>query len=146
MESGLLADLPVVVLGGALGGLALGLMQERGLELPSVHRENNRSFYDLGFIADIIIGILAAVIVYGFNPPSTSSQLLSTSIISGVGGSGILKSYVKSTGIMKHAEIAKKYKDLADRAAKGEDSSVLSSKLKEVEKEEMSVKRRWRVD
>jgi len=140
-----LKDVAGVLTFGAAGGLALGLMQDKGLELPSIVSENGKKFLDPGFFADIGIGAIAALVIYGFNPPSTVGQLMATSITAGVGGSGVLKSYVRGIGIRKHAEIAGRYRELLHRAAKGEDASTLSSQMEEIKKEEERVRRRWGV-
>ena len=41
---------------GGVGGIGLGLLQEKGLEMPHWHKETGVNFADLGFIADILIG------------------------------------------------------------------------------------------
>ena len=71
-------DLLLAAALGAVGGMGLGLLQEKGLEMPHWHNETGVNFADLGFISDIFIGALAAVIVYALNPPAGMLQLVSS--------------------------------------------------------------------
>lgn len=67
-------DLGYAALFGALGGLGLGLLQEKGLEWPRHYQHQYKddiiNFTKLGFIADICIGALAGIIIYALNPPA----------------------------------------------------------------------------
>jgi hypothetical protein len=55
-------DLLLAAALGAVGGMGLSLLQEKGLEMPHWHTDTGVNFADLGFIADVLIGALAAVI------------------------------------------------------------------------------------
>jgi ribose/xylose/arabinose/galactoside ABC-type transport system permease subunit len=106
--STLLIDLSVIAIFGALGGFGLGLLQDKGLELPRVDKEDNVRFADLGFIAAIGVGALAGLISYAVNPPSDVPKLVGLGLTAGVGGVGILKGYTKGTDLEEHkAEAAK---------------------------------------
>jgi len=133
-------DLVVAVLFGAIGGFGLGLLQEKGLEMPHPYTETGVTFVDLGFIADIIIGALAAVITYAFNPPSGSLSLLAAAVTAGIGGSAILKGYIKGTAAREQASRAEMYRAAATDASRGVD---VTTRLAELQKADELVIRRW---
>lgn len=99
--SSLVVDVLYAAICGLLGGFGLGLLQEKGIEMP--HRRSAlgegetapTAYLDFGFVADMFIGALAAAIVYALNPPANQIQLIGTSLIAGLGGAGILKGYVE---------------------------------------------------
>lgn len=84
------------VLFGALGGLGLQFLQEKGLELPHVHQEDGVTFWNFGLIAPILVGALAALITYALDPPGNGDTLhfIGLTLVAGVGGQAILKSYL----------------------------------------------------
>jgi len=106
-------DILVTILLGAIGGLGLGLLQERGLEMPHCHRKQGIKFVDLGFVADMLIGALASVIVFALNPPSGILQLLAITLTAGIGGSAILKSYIKGTEVTQKTNEVKQSQQIA---------------------------------
>lgn len=86
---------------GLIGGFVLDLFTYRGgIEFPRRRLEKETepgvvsgkliTFLDLGFIADMIIGGVAAIIVLRFVYPTDSIQLATTSLVAGLGGSGII--------------------------------------------------------
>jgi len=81
---------------GSLGGLGLQLLQEKGLELPHLNVEDDITFWNVGFVAPILVGALASVLVYTLNPPATGEILrfIGTALAAGIGGQAVLKSYV----------------------------------------------------
>jgi hypothetical protein len=79
---------------GAVGGFALGLLQDSGLEFPDLVSGKNGRFLKLGFLAPVAVGALAAVISYLLSLPKDLPQFIVLAITSGLGGSGILKGYV----------------------------------------------------
>ena len=109
-------DLIATVLLGAIGGLSLGLLQEKGLEMPHWYTNINVKFIDMGFFADVFIGMLAAVIVYALNPPDGALQLIFTTLTAGIGGSAILKSYIKGTQATQHDRLSAQSLQLAEHA------------------------------
>ncbi|TET79482.1 MAG: DUF4257 domain-containing protein [Candidatus Cloacimonadota bacterium] len=141
-------DILVAIILGAVGGLGLGLLQEKGLEMPHWHRENSAKFADLGFVADVFIGSLAAVIVYALNPPVGIFQLLAITLTAGIGGSAILKSYIKGIEVTKKASVAtqsqqiakiaidrlKIYKKSAPKELKDIDVRALDTQLNKLQK------------
>jgi len=133
-------DLVVAAVFGAIGGFGLGLLQERGLEMPHLYSETGVTFADLGFIADVLIGALAAVITYALNPPAGLLQLLAATITAGIGGSAILKGYIKGTAAREQASRAEMYRTVAADAAKGMD---VTDRLAELTKADERVMRRW---
>ena len=51
-------------------------------------------FADLGFIADILIGVLVALIIYAINPLTDIFKLFVVTVTAGIGGSAILENYI----------------------------------------------------
>jgi len=133
-------DLLLAAALGAVGGMGLGLLQDKGLEMPHWHNETGVNFADLGFISDIFIGALAAVIVYALNPPAGMLQLVSSGITAGIGGSAILKGYVKGTAVREQATRAEMYRSAAVDASKGID---VKDRLGELEDADKVTMRRW---
>jgi hypothetical protein len=134
-------DLGVAAVLGAIGGLGLGLLQENGLEMPHWYTEKTEvMFADLGFLSDVLVGALAAIIIYSLNPPTLILQLLPTAIGAGIGGSGILKGYINGTAARGNAALAEKYRMVATDASTGKDVTDRLAELREADK---LVMRRW---
>jgi hypothetical protein len=135
-------DLILAAVLGAVGGVGLGLLQEKGFEMPHWYRETETgvSFADLGFISDVLIGALAAVITFALNPPAGILQLISSAITAGIGGSAILKGYIKGTAVRQQANRAEMYRTVAAGAARGED---VEARLTELEEADKLVMQRW---
>ena len=115
----LAVDFAFVSLFGSLGGLVLALLQGKGLEMPHLIEASGTTFVDAGFLADIIIGAAAAAVTYAVNPPAGKVQLFATTFTAGIGGSGILKAYIKGTATREHADQAERYRAAANDAASG---------------------------
>jgi hypothetical protein len=110
--------------------------------MPHWYRETETgvSFADLGFISDVLIGALAAVITYALNPPTGILQLIASATTAGIGGSAILKGYIKGTAVRQQANRAEMYRSVAAGVAKGED---VKNRLDELEKVDKLMMRRW---
>jgi hypothetical protein len=91
------------IVSGALGGIAFELMVLQGnIEMPHKYTSQeteekfpyaiSRYLYDLGFVARIIIGALAAVAAWVVLSPQTAFSLLATAIVAGSAGTSILRS------------------------------------------------------
>jgi len=85
------SELVVCFVFGVIGGFVLDLFTYRGgIEFPRKRSEKETApgivsgklvtFLDLGFIADMIIGGVAAIVVLRFVSPTDSIQLLTTSV------------------------------------------------------------------
>lgn len=133
-------DLVAAIVLGAIGGLGLGLLQEKGLEMPHWYTETSVNFADFGFISDVLVGALAAVITYAINPPAGLLQLLAITITAGIGGSAILKGYTKSTAVRELANQLKKYRTITDGTVKGKDVKTHIAALK---RDDKLIMRRW---
>lgn len=132
--------LMAAALSGALGGFGLGLVQEKGLALPRLIRESGVVFINLGFIGDMLIGALAAVLIYALNPPDSLLVLISTTIPAGIGGSGVFKGYLEGTQAMIQANRAEMYRSTAWDATRGVN---VIERLKELDQIDQDMKRRW---
>ncbi|TKJ29523.1 hypothetical protein CEE39_09090 [bacterium (candidate division B38) B3_B38] len=128
---------------GVVGGFGLALLQEKGLEMPHWDKQTGVHFADLGFIADVLIGALAAFLTYTLAQPKGMLQLFSASITAGIGGSAILKGYIKGTASRQQANMAEMYRAAATDASRGVDAKIIANRLKELEESDMRVKRRW---
>lgn len=136
-------DLLLAAVLGAVGGLGLGLLQEKGLEMPHWYTETGVNFADLGFISDVLIGGLAAIITYALNPPPGILQLISSAITAGIGGSAILKGYIKGTAVRQQANRAEMYRNVAAEAARGAKNEEVLAHLNELEQADKLVIQRW---
>jgi len=82
---------------GALGGIIFALLLEKGLTFPyKVYNNEKVVMVNFGFYADLIIGGVAAAVVYSLNPPVSATTFVVIGIISGIGGKAILTAYTKS--------------------------------------------------
>jgi hypothetical protein len=89
----------IAIWGGAFGGLLHTLyLNKNSLLLPSFAR-NHQKHWNLGFIADILLGIGAGVAVVYFIAPETMLKQISLSIISGFGGDSLLGSITTKLAI-----------------------------------------------
>ena len=128
---------------GAVGGFGLAMLQEKGLEMPHWDKQTGVKFVDLGFIADILIGALAAFLTYTLGQPTGKLQLFSASITAGIGGSAILKGYIKGTAAREQASLAEMYRAAATDASRGVNVKIIENRLKELGEADRRVKRRW---
>ncbi len=100
---------------GCVGGITLDLIQFKGgLEMPNCYRkgepvngEAKKCFFDLGFVAELLIGGVAALVVFGLNPGETLLRLMAFSLLAGIGGGGLLLSFVNAA-LAKQAQAASK--------------------------------------
>lgn len=82
---------------GAFGGIIFALLMEKGLTFPyKVYNNEKAIMVNFGFYADLIIGGVAAAVVYSLNPPATATTFVVIGIISGIGGNAVLTAYTKS--------------------------------------------------
>jgi Protein of unknown function (DUF4257) len=113
------ADITFAILFGILGGFMLGLLQDKGLEMPHLSKTSGVTFVDAGFLADMFVGAAAAALTYALNPPTTKEKLFAVTFTAGIGGSGILKAYIKGTAAREQAKQAALYRAAATDAAAG---------------------------
>ena len=137
------STLLATMVSGGLGGLVYELMVLQGnLELPHrpsqvEHREPLpyavvEFMVDLGFIARLIIGSLAAVAVLVVLQPATLFSLLATSIVAGSAGISIFRSMQDRMLATLAAQETQKVRELADvQAAKVEEATQLIADLKQ---------------
>ncbi|NYT17293.1 MAG: DUF4257 domain-containing protein [Methanomicrobiales archaeon] len=91
-----LRDFFVIFVLGAVGGVIFSLLMEKGLTFPFKVYENDKlTMINFGFLADVIIGGMAAVLVYALNPPLSPLTFVVIGITSGIGGKAILTGYIK---------------------------------------------------
>ena len=92
-----LKDFFVIFVLGAVGGIIFSLLLEKGLTFPFKVYENEKvTMINFGFLADVIIGGMAATLVYALNPPVSQLTFVVIGVISGVGGKAVLTGYIKS--------------------------------------------------
>ena len=90
-------DFAAIFLLGAIGGIIFSLLMEKGLSFPfKVYNEDKLTMINFGFLADVIIGGVAAVVIYSLNPPASQLTFVVIGITSGIGGKAILTGYIKS--------------------------------------------------
>jgi hypothetical protein len=133
-------DLMAAALFGGLGGFGLGLVQEKGLALPRPVRESGVTFVNLGFLGDVLIGAVAAVLMYALNPPDSVPGMIATTIPAGIGGSGVFKGYLESARSNLQANRAEMYRTAAWDATRGQD---VTTRLEELEQFDERMRRKW---
>lgn len=90
-------DFAGIILLGAVGGIIFSLLMEKGLSFPfKVYEHDKLTMINFGFLADLIIGSAAAVVLYALNPPASQLTFVVIGITSGIGGKAILTGYIKS--------------------------------------------------
>jgi len=138
--SSLAVDFGLAILFGGLGGFILGLLQDKGLEVPHFNKADGVTFIDAGFLADIIVGSAAGALTYAINHPAGQVQLFASTFTAGIGGSGVLKAYVKGTAAREQAKLASLYKTAATDASAG---TNISARLSVLNVEDQEVQRRF---
>ena len=90
---------------GMLGGLANSLLLENGFALPRiVLLEGGKRVWNPGFIGNLILGAIAALVVFMLGGSALPSlNAFGVSIVSGIGGGNLLTSIVQKyeTNILK---------------------------------------------
>jgi hypothetical protein len=93
----------VVAGAGMVGGFALDLIQAKGgLRIPAPYKltEDNkeRRYFDMGFLADMLVGGVAALAVNGIDYGKVTElwQVIAISLVAGVAGGGLLLSFAKT--------------------------------------------------
>ncbi len=90
-------DLFLIFCLGIVGGFVLILLLERGIVWPYDEQDtNNHPKFNFGFLADLIIGGFAALVVYAVNPPANVTQFIAAGITAGIGGKAILTGYIET--------------------------------------------------
>lgn len=140
MTGQLWVDLMAAALFGGLGGFGLGLVQEKGLALPRPYRESEATFINLGFLGDVLIGALAAVLMYALNPPDGMLDMIATTIPAGIGGSGVFKGYLESARSNLQTNRAEMYRAAAWDATRGQD---VTTRLEELGQFDERMRRKW---
>ena len=108
---------------GAIGGIVFALLMEKGLSMPSkVYDTHGKlTMISFGFAADLIIGSVAAAVVYALNPPLSAMTFVVIGITSGIGGKAILTGYMKTkeSDEQKHRKVllAERYRAAVARHA-----------------------------
>jgi hypothetical protein len=97
---------------GALGGLGFGLLQDKGLEIPSIVVENNKRFWDAGFFGEVLIGAIAGMLTYAISHPSGELSIIATALPAGIGGTAILRSYMSGRGATALKAVAEEAIDI----------------------------------
>jgi hypothetical protein len=115
-------DFFVMFVLGAVGGIIFSLLMEKGLTFPFKVYENEKvTMINFGFLADVIIGGVAAALVYALNPPVSHLTFVVIGISSGIGGKAILTGYIKSKEReeekQKKALLAERYRAAVARHA-----------------------------
>ena len=140
MTGQLWIDLMAAALFGGLGGFGLGLVQEKGLALPRPVHESGITFVNLGFIGDMLIGALSAVLMFALNAPGGLLEMIATTVPAGIGGSGVLKGYLEGTKATMQANRAEMYRTAAWDATRGQD---VTTRLEELAQFNERMRRKW---
>jgi hypothetical protein len=104
-----------VLLLGAIGGFVVNLLQDKGLYISALINKDDKKFLYFGFLADVIIGAIAALVVYGINPPTNILTIVVLGITSGIGGTAILMAYIKGKAADKNGARFDSIKSFIDR-------------------------------
>lgn len=115
-------DFVVIFLLGAIGGILFSLLMEKGLSFPfKVYHDDKLTMINFGFLADVIVGGVAAAVVYSLNPPTSQLTFVVIGILAGIGGKAVLAGFVKSResdeAQQKKALLAERYRAAVARHA-----------------------------
>jgi hypothetical protein len=89
---------------GCIGGITLDLIQFKGgLEIPDCYQKREpvngnvtKSYFDLGFFAELLVGGVAAVVVFCLQPSGGWLHLIAYSLLAGIGGGSLLLSFTNA--------------------------------------------------
>jgi Protein of unknown function (DUF4257) len=117
----------VVAGAGCVGGFALDLIQAKGgLRMPglfeSTEDDKTRHYFDMGFLADMLIGGVAALAVFGIDHDTVKElwQLLAVSLVAGVAGGGLLLSFAKTLTAAEEKAVSALLETSLDDIANGD--------------------------
>lgn len=96
------------LLAAIIGSMASSLTNNNGSAIICGWESGNPRKYCLGIIADIIIGIAAAIGVLWTLTPQTLFQLIGIGTVAGYGGSSVLRALVNKLDAQSSQEQAKK--------------------------------------
>jgi hypothetical protein len=121
---------------GAIGGIVFALLMEKGLAWPYKETKDKQLIINFGFVADVIIGSVAAAVTYALNPPTGVMTLIVIGITSGIGGKAILTGYIKGKEADKAYQrtilLAERYRAAIERQP---DKALLPKELDAIDAE-----------
>ncbi|NYT07813.1 MAG: DUF4257 domain-containing protein [Methanomicrobiales archaeon] len=90
-------DFTGILVLGAVGGVIFALLMDKGLSFPfKVYDNDKLTMINFGFLADVMVGGVAAVVVYALNPPGSQLTFVVIGIAAGIGGKAILTAFIRS--------------------------------------------------
>jgi H+/Cl- antiporter ClcA len=138
-------DYLYIIVLGIVGGFAFALLLERGIIFP--FRETTKDGlkkWNFGFVADLIIGAIAAVVAYSFNPPDTIPQFIAIGITSGIGGKAILTGYIETKKSQRLRDLIRyipnEYRVAFERSNQARGDPALSEELDRIDKKYKEMK------
>jgi hypothetical protein len=85
---------------GAIGGTANSLLVHGAFAVPYLHEKDGRQSWDPGFLGNIFLGALAALVTYALDPGDKfGARQLGIAVLSGVGGASVLTGWMQRKDI-----------------------------------------------
>ncbi len=85
---------------GVIGGLANSLLMQGAFAAPYVLRTDGRKSWDPGFLGNMFLGALAALVTYALDPGDKfGARQLGIAALSGIGGASILTAWMQRKDI-----------------------------------------------
>ena len=137
-------DYALIIVLGIIGGFAFALLLERAIVLPFIEMKDGHTKWNFGFVADLIIGGIAAVVAYSFNPPDTIQQFIAIGITSGIGGKAILTGYIETKKSQRLRDLIRcmpnEYRVAFDSSNQARGDNTLITELDRIEKKYKDMK------
>ena len=85
---------------GVLGGLANSLLLHNSFAVPHMIRTDERTSWDPGFLGNVFLGALAALVTYSLDPGDRFGvRQVGIAALSGIGGTSILTAWMQQKDI-----------------------------------------------
>jgi hypothetical protein len=83
-----------------LGGLANSLLLHDSFAVPHVIRTGGRTSWNPGFLGNVFLGALAALVTYALDPGDRfGARQVGIAVLSGIGGTSILTAWMQQRDI-----------------------------------------------
>jgi hypothetical protein len=85
---------------GLIGGLGNSLLMQGNFAVPRVIKTDGRTSWDPGFLGNMFLGALAALVTYALDPGDKFSvRQVGIAVLSGIGGASILTEWMQRKDI-----------------------------------------------
>jgi hypothetical protein len=105
-------EIYIPILCGILGGFVNCLLFEKGFVMPIKLIQNNRKIIDIGFLSNLIMGMVASIIIWGLGANGFEPfKMIATCTLSGIGGGSLIINLLLKKDIIEHKNDIQRQKE-----------------------------------